>query len=287
MAKAKENTLTKQEELSLGEKIQKMKQIKNKMESGYDLLTEDENKTLQEGEQALQLLISNYYNMARKIAHDHHKKTNTKYDLEDLLQDAISALIKAAYDYDPNKNCRLSTYAYYGITKKVSTAINYQRLVRMPENKMGEYVLISSAQKEYHKLSYEEQKEYQSELEYIYLNVPLDKKEIDIILSNMQAQVSLNASIFDGEGEFMDLLVDQKADKEVTKISNLDEGVIEVLKKLSPFEKDLIAFEYGAYPASMKYSEFLKKHNMTDKQVKSETRKTVRKMRKISEKGKK
>lgn len=283
MLQQRNDKLTKQDELEMGHKIQKMKKLKDRVKSGYDNLTDEENKAIREGEEALEILVSNYYNWARKIAHDHHKKTGTRYSIDDLLQDAISALVEAAYKYDPSKSCRLSTYAYYGITKKVSTAINYQRLVRMPENKMGEYVQISKAQAEYNDLTETEKEKYSSELDYVYKNVDLKKEEVDLILSNMQPQVSLNADIYDGDGELMDLLVDEKAELEVTQYGNLDESIVEILAKLNGYEKDLIAYEFGAFEASMPYSEFQEKYDLTDKKVKSETRKVIRKMKRIAE----
>lgn len=284
MLKQKSANLTKQEELELGVRIQEMKNLKAKIKAGYDGVTEEEIEVVQKGEEALEMLVSNYYNLARKIAHDHHKKTGTRYSIEDLLQDAISALVQAAYDYDPGKNCRLSTYAYYGITKKVSTTINYQRLVRMPENKMGEYITISKAQREYNNLTHDEQSKYRNELDYVYQNVEdLSKEEVDLILSNMQPQVSLNADIYDGDGELMDLLVDERAAAEVTQYGEIDDKIVQVINKLNNYERDLIAFEFGAYPASMPYSEFQEKYDLTDKKVKSETRRAIRKMKKIAE----
>ena len=99
----------------------------------------------------------------------------------------------------------------------------------------------------------------------------------------MQPQVSLNADIYDGDGELIDLLVDEKAELEVTQYSNLDESIIEIMAKLNSYEKDLIAYEFGAFEASMPYSEFQEKYDLTDKKVKSETRKVIRKMKRIAE----
>lgn len=282
MKQLKDN-LTKEEELNLGFQIQEMKNLKEKLETGHADLTDEENKVIQDGENALEQLVGNYYNLARKIAHDHHKKTGTRYSIEDLLQDAVSALVEAAYKYDPYKNCRLSTYAYYGITKKVSTTINYQRLVRMPENKMGEYIEISKAQKAYRDLTPEESEKYASELDYIYEESGVSKEEVDLILENMQPQVSLNADIYDGDGELMDLLVDEDSAKEVVQYGDIDDNIFNLLKKLNDYEKNLLSYEFGAFPASMPYSEFQQKYDLTDRKMKTEVRKVIRKMRRSVE----
>jgi len=283
MIEERNDELTKDEELELGRKIQKMKKIKERMASGYDKLTKEESCAISEGEEALEILTLNYCNLARKIAHDYHKKTKTKYSIEDLIQDAMSALIKAALDFDPAKNCKLSTYAFYGISKEVSKTINLQRLVRMPENRMGQYVQISNAQKEFNELPIEEQQKYSNELEYIYLNVDIKKEDVDLILSNMQQHVSLNSPLFEGKGEFVDMLVDEQAEQEVVQFGNIDQKLTDIIEKLNQFERDLLAFDSGLFPASLSYTKFLEKHKITDKKAKAETRKVIRKMRKMAE----
>lgn len=285
MIKHRNDNLTKEQELAYGEKIQKMNAIKKVEGYDFDKLTQDERKTVLDGEEALEILTSNYINLARQIAHKHHKRTGTRYDLEDLLQDAISALIESACTYDPSKNCRLSTHAFYGITKKVSTTINFQRLVRLPENKMGEYIEITNAQKAYSLLTEEEKSKYDSELDYVYKNVgTIKKSEVDLILENMQPQVSLNTEIYDGDGQLMDVLADENAENEIRRTEQLDKGLEKIIKELTPFQRDLIAYEFEVYPPSMPYEKFLEVHQINDKKVKSEIRKTITKMSNIAKK---
>lgn len=283
MLKQRNDNLTKDEELELGRKIQAMKEIKTRIEAGYDNTTKEERRTIIEGEDALELLISNYYNLARDIAHKHHKRTGTRYAIEDLLQDAISALVTAAYNYDPSKNCKLSTYAFYGITKKVSSTINYQRLVRMPENKMGEYVQITKAQKAFNDLEEEEQEKYTDELSYVYENVDLKKSEVDLILRNMQPAVSLNAQINEGSTEMLHLIEDDRSHLETARVEIMESEVGDVIKELNDYERDLVAFEFGAFPASMSYQEFADKHGYTKRKMNIETKKVLKKMREIAE----
>ena len=285
MIQQRKDKLTKEEELNLGQAIQKMRAIKEKNNYDFDSLNEEEKEMVVKGDESLEILTGNYINLARKIAHLHHKRTGTRYDIEDLLQDAIIALIESAREYDPSKDCKLGTYAYYRITKKVSSTINYQRIVRMPENKMGEYMLITKAQKEYNDLSDKEKGKYKNELDYVYENVgDLKKEEVDLILENMQPQVSLNANIYDGEGELMDIIVDENSEIEIKSPAALDRNLECIINQLTPFQKDLIAFEFEAFPASMPYSDFLETYNLTDKKAKRETRKVVTVMSNIAKK---
>lgn len=118
MIKQRNDNLTKEEELQLGEKIQAMKKIKARIKAGYDKVSQEEQRIINEGDEALEILIGNYYNLARDIAHKHHKRTGTNYDIEDLLQDAISALVEAAYDYDPAKIVNLALTPFMVLPKR-------------------------------------------------------------------------------------------------------------------------------------------------------------------------
>lgn len=284
MIKQRDDKLTKDEELELGHKIQAMKELKVRMDAGHTKLTQEENRVLVEGEHAFEMLVGNYYNLARDIAHRHHRRTGTRYEIEDLLQDAIGALCEAAYDYDPGKNCKLSTYAFYGITKRVSTTINYQRLVRMPENKMIEYSKILKAQQDYAQLVDDEQIEDISELEYIYDNVgDLKKEEVDLILTNMQPQVSLNAIVGENGGsELMGLIPSEKEFSYQKKYDDLDDSILEVLSRLSEEEVDLLSYEFEAIPERIPYEEFLRIHELTDRRARTQIRRAVRKMRSVA-----
>lgn len=283
MIKHKDDKLTKEEELELGRKIQKMNVIlESKPE---DKRTKEDKKIILDGEEALSLLVSNYINLARSITHKMHSKTGTKYDIEDLMQDAISALIESAKDYNPEKNCKLGTYAYYGITKRVSSSINYQRLVRMPENKMGDYIKITDAQKEYNLLKEEEKSKFRNELDYVYKTAGLKKSEVDLILENMQPQVYLNSSSPSFEGtELIDILADERKDEMKERVEGLDPEVERIIQELTPFQRDLVAYEFGVFSPSVQYSEFLSINDLDDKKVKNLTRKTITVMTNLAKK---
>lgn len=284
MIKQREDNLTKEEELALGRKVQAMQKVKARLEDPIHEITDEEILILEEGNEAFEILVGNHYNLARQAAHKYHQRTGTKYSIEDLEQDAILALVEATITFNPDKNCRLSTHAYYGITKKVTSTINYQRLVRLPENKMGDYIKISNAQKAYQGLTEEEQAKFNDELDYVYKHVDISEENVNIILRNMQPQVSLNAPIYEEEGELVDTLVDEGAGEEVANAGQIDERILQVLKKLSLYEKDLIAFEYGLYPSSMELEEFKTQYGLTDKEVEREVKKVKKKLKKIGSK---
>lgn len=284
MIKQRNDKLTKEEELELGRRIQEWQKVEAQIEAGHDMIDNAE-EIIQEGKEAFEILVSNHYNLARKIAHRHHKRTGTRYAIDDLLQDAITALCEATYTYDPAMDCRLSTHAYYRITKEVTTSINKQRLVRLPENRMGQYSDILKLKDEYQSLVTEGKVNGITELQYIYDNADISREDIDIILNNMTPTVSLNATIADSDSEVGDYIESNETyyDVDDVELSDLDTNLLTILEQLSPMERDLVAYEYGAFPASMEYSDFLVKYDMTDRKVKLATTRTLRKMRKIAE----
>lgn len=283
MIKHVNDNLTKDEEIELGWTIQAGIIAQHQLELG-NYSDDNEKKRLEmqvDGKlNAVEILSRNHYNMARKIAHSYKKSTGTRYPIEDLMQDAITELVDATYRYNPAMNCRLSTFAYQRISKKVSTEINKQRIVRLPENKMGEYLQITRAKTDYSYLEDPEMTEY----DYIIETTGLNPIEIDIIMNNMQPTVSLNTTIKDSENELGDSLdLDMPDDYIITDYKDLDVSLVKVLKQLSQKERDLIAFEFNAFQPTLSYSEFLVKYNMDDQGVTRETRRAIRKMKKCAE----
>lgn len=284
MIKQLNDNLTKDQEIELGRKVQAGLDAKEKLKGAN--LSDSEIETLMaishEGDMAHEQLVGNYINLARQIAHKHHSRTGTQYSIEDLIQDAILALCEAAYTFDPEKNCKLGTHAFYGISKKVSTTINSMRLVRLPENKMGEYLQILRAEKAWADMPADEQ--VQDKTDFIAEFTGLSRTEIELINSIMLSSVSLNTTVNENNGELIDLMgAEETYESENYRYEDLDPSLVEILRKLTPMERDLVAYEFDTFPASMEYSDFLVKYNWTDKDINRETRKVIRKMRKIAE----
>lgn len=284
MIKQRNDNLTKEQELELGRKVQNMRSYTQEEGYDYEMLSQEEKLLVNEGFEAMEILVGNYINLARDIVHKHHKKTGTRYEFEDLLQDAISALIEATCSYDPDKNCRLSTHAFYGITKRVSSTINYQRLVRLPENKMGNFVEITRSQREYQNLSEEDKKKYKNELDFVYKNTKVKKEDVDIILTNMQPQVSLNAVMFENKGEILDTLKDESSERELKKVEKIDPNLERILKYLNEYQLDLIAFEFEVIEPSMSYADFMAKFALTERDFSREIRRVVTYMSNLAKK---
>lgn len=281
------DNLTKEDELELGRQIQAYLKAEEDVKTAKDSEKEELFEIIRVGQAAYEKLVGNYINLARDIAYRHHRKTGTRYSSEDLIQDALWALCSAAYTYDPSKNCKLSTHAYYAITKKVSVRINQERFVRLPENKMGEYYEIKKAEAAWKELSDEEKAKVDLD-DFIVETTGLPQQEIDLIFSIMRPIISLQAPINElGTGELQDLVADPESGQleYIDNYSELDNPeLVELLRGLTPFERDLIAFEYNAFPPSVSFQDFLVKYNMNDTDITRETRKAIRKMKRVAAK---
>lgn len=256
--------LTKVEELELGYKIRCMMDLRK---AGFTGVNEYES-IFTEGEEAVEELSSNYYNLVRNIAYKLHRRTGTRCLVEDLIQDGIYGLLKSTYKYDISKNCTLGTYAYYGITKEISTSINYHRLIRMPENKMSEYNEILKVKANYKLLNDEEKMLYPTKMDYIYSSTSdIGEEEVDLIIGNMQPSLSLNT---DGNDKRKDELITSIEDKDSeNQFRNLEvlSDLEVVLNGLSEYDKNLISYEFGIVKPTIPYEEFKVKYKLTDRQI--------------------
>lgn len=282
MVQHRDDNLSKEDELELGRRIQAGEKAKEDIKEAIS--TEEKNALQQvilDGEDALYILTSNYINLARRIAHNYHKKTGTNYPIEDLIQDAFAGLMHAANTYDPSMNCKLSTHAYYRISKEVSTKINMQRFIRLPENKMGEYNKLNQAEREWNNMVGDKPEL----MDYLIEETGLSKTEIDLIYSVIRPVVSLQTPVNDdNSSELLDLVEDSNETFDMAEsFKELDsDRLIEVLSKLSDYERDLLSFEYNAFPATMDIDDFLVSYNMEGADLTKEARKVVNKLKKFA-----
>lgn len=292
LIKERNDNLTKEQELELGRLIQARNVAQIMIEEDPSRPDKEELlEVITKGDEAHETLFLNHVNLARKIAHTLHRRTASRVPIEDVIQDALIGLSEATYKYDPSKNCKLTTHAYYGISKRVSVELNKGRFVRMPENQHGVLVKINKAKREY----IEEEIEG-DEIEFIVERSGVPIGEVNLILSNMQPTVSLNAPIGDdNQGQLLDFvntegglsfgIGDHAAEFESeTSANDISNAILkDMLETLDEKELDILAFEYGAFPPSMSYDEFLVSYNMTDRQFTSAARRLIRKLKKVAE----
>lgn len=278
MLKGIKKDFDKEEELRLGGLIQAGQLAQEKLDSG-EKLTKEEIKqltqTVNEGKDAHNVLFETHIALANKLALKMARQTQTSYSVEDLEQDAYLALSEAANTYDPSKNCVLTTHAYYKITKALSVKINKMRPVRLPENRMGDYLHITKAEAEFMQIN-NGFVDNDKMLDYVVEKTGLTKEVIALIKQTMKGSVSLNAPLGEDGGEFGDLIRDEKA----TSYEIENPILADILSGLSSFEQDVLAFEAEVGIPSMNLDEFLVKYNMSKEELQKKGKQIIHSLKK-------
>lgn len=278
MLKGIKKDFDKEEELRLGGLVRAGQLAQAKLDEN-DNLTKKEinelNKIIDEGKEAHNILFETHIALANKLALKMARQTQTAYSVEDLEQDAYLALSEAANTYDPSKNCVLTTHAYYKITKALSVKINKMRPVRLPENRMGDYLHITKAEAEFLQMN-NGIIDNDKMLDYVVETTGLTKEVIALIKQTMKGSVSLNAPLGEDGGEFGDLIKDETATSH--EIEN--PVLADILSTLSPFELDVLAFETEVGNPSMKLEDFLVKYNMSKEELQKKGKQIIRLLKK-------
>lgn len=283
MLKGTKKTITKEQELLLGAVIQDGLAAQRKIEEA-DELTIDEltrlERLVESGKTAHDYLFETHIPLANRLARKIQKQTNTSYPLEDLEQDAYFALSEAANTYDPSHDCVLTTHAYYKITKALSVTVNKMRPVRLPENKMGDYLHITKAEQKYIQ-AHNGIVDPEEMLQFVIDETGLPRETISLIKQTMKGAVSLNAPLSEDGGEFGDLIKDENVVKPVIE----NDLLANIISELTPFEQDVIALDMQVGTPSVKLEDFLVSYNMSMEDLHKQSKKIVRALKKQMKKG--
>lgn len=254
--------LTKEQELEYGKKI-------------YEYVTsEKDGKTLSKAEKEelkksaneahLKLFENNLalaYNLANKMYNQVTDVSN--YEKEDLQQDVIIILNKAIWGYNPNKNCKLSTYITPIIKRDLSRVIHTNRLIRVPNNVNYQYMVIKRARKRYNELL-EKNEIKMSEMEYVLATEKITREQYFDTLTTYQDMSYFEFQVDEDNPNLkLEGLLGQtdKMCNDVVFNDYLDD-IID--SKLTKEERELIYYEYGANEKSSNWKEFLLENNYTE-----------------------
>lgn len=271
---------TKEEELEFGRVIQEGLKAQELLDSDASAdLTKEEKLELEkkshEAELARYELFEANISFANHLANKYLRTTQTRYSLSDLAQDAYAALYDSTRTYDPKKNCVLRTHAYYRIAKALSVTVNKMRTVRLPENKMGDYLEITRAEKAYSDM-HNGVINLQDQRDYVVKVTGISSDMVSLIKGTLLGAISLNAPLGEDGGEFGDLIEDSDANSHLIQ----NEILSELIGELSQYERDLIAFEMAVGRSSMTLEEFMSAHSLTPEAVSKEAKRVVRAMKK-------
>lgn len=150
--------LSKEEELYLGGLIQNMLKanatLKELSVGGENSLSKDESlhldETVRKGVIAVEKLVEANVDLVRGRAHAFKSRYPGAPEIDDLIQEGMTGLMTAVYKYDPAQGNKFSTLAYYWIIQAIGRGTNKTgRLVRLPENRVSDFINISRVRTEF------------------------------------------------------------------------------------------------------------------------------------------
>ena len=272
-----ENSMTKEEELAQGVIVQRGLEAEELLSSGTAPKEQIEElmELVHAGELAQEYLFDTHIKLAKNRAKWMSRQTGTRYSIEDLNQDAYIALSLAIRTYDPSRNCRLSTHAYRKITKTLSVSINKMRSVRLPENRMGDYLHINKAEAEYISINGGNIDPWEMQ-EFVIEKTGLSKEVIATIKSAISGSISINTPISEDGGEFGDLLQD---DETIEEKDIQNQELLGLLCKLSQEQQDILAYEFGLGKPSVPLEVYMKENTLSRSDVTKASKRLIKEIK--------
>lgn len=169
---------------------------------------------------------------------------NTGLETDDLIQEGMLGLLKAAEKYDPRRGTRFGTLAVWWIRQSIGRAVaNTGRAVRLPVNRGWR---VSQLRRMAAQLAQENGAE--PTVEAIARKAEMPAHAVAEMLRDGQAVISLEASATDPEDRTVwERIADDTAlDPEELAIEHsLTDAVAESLARLDPREAELLRLRFG------------------------------------------
>ncbi len=251
----------------------------------YPLLTPKEEKALtkkmREGDiKARSKLIESNLRLVIKIA---KKYQGQGLDLIDLIEEGNLGLIKAVDKFEPDINCRFSTYATWWIKQAIERAImNQTRVIRLP-------VHVSDDIKKLYRETFEFYQEFKREPTVEELSDRLEMSvEYVLRLLNYAKKIASMDSPLNEEEDFSlnDTIEDERVTPPETLIENIDtaDKVKKIVSMLDEKERKIITMRYGLDGGIPQTLEVIGKvFNVTRERIRQIEMKALSKLKKLIE----
>ncbi len=128
---AKFPLLTPEEEITCGRAVQAMRLVLEANPDGP--YTKAERRTLRLGNKAKDRLITGNLRWAFTVARKFLPLATT-LTFDDLVQEAVLGLMRAAEKFDPERGYKFSTYSYWWLRQGVNRGLAADRMIRLPSN---------------------------------------------------------------------------------------------------------------------------------------------------------
>ena len=244
--------LSAEEEKRLGEKIQTGKAVREKMKKTGASLSKEEEKVCTEGKTALKKLILCNIPLGIYFANKYAAKyPEIGLSLDDISQEALMGVMKAAERYDPKADCKFSTYAAFWIGQTIRRAIEDKAdAIRKPASAHSWARLV-------HKIEGETNGTLDAAA--IAEIAGLTEEEVVFIRElDRQKIMSMDQSFFDDDDD------DQSYHETIASSANIEEEAAgnmehEMLGKLirmipDPDTRDIMLMHLGMYGSGMLFS---------------------------------
>lgn len=273
--------LTKDEELSLGRKIQA---YYFSLENPEDFKRKELELIRSEGLDAIDALVASNVGLVYNIAKKFKLKFPAGPDLEDIVSMGTIGLIVAVKKYDPSRNNKFSTVAYHWIHQSIEREVNKtSRMIRLPENRIIDFTRINSVMRDYEESGLPEGK---TAYEVLNEELGLSKRVVQNILDVAYGHTSLNQHVSDGSDsprELGDIIAEGSSSLNNTMsvenmvIANESMSILyNELSDLSPLKRIIVAAQFSLNDGE---------HSSTPQQIREDHQLSPSKYRRLLNEG--
>jgi len=279
--------LERQEEIKLGEKVQKMMEVieqgrrsinKSALVDKTKMSCEEIQHILKEGQKAMQRMIEANLKLVVYVA---KRYQNLGLEMSDLIQEGNLGLERAVEKFNPKMGYRFSTYAFWWIRQAIIRAI-YRKAnnIRLPIHTHEKISRIKKVIEDFYRKngSYPNKATLSSLLNMKpdilerYLKIDYKTKSINEFISEKQ------------EKELQDFIKDNGISPEDYTIENeLKEFVESLLQELTPEEQKVIRLKYGLGRKKLSTYEIGKYLDICQKSVRKLEKSALKKLSKYKE----
>lgn len=239
---AKYPLLTAEQEIQLGRRVMKWRELKNLERS----LTKEEQRQFKGGERARQRFIQSNLQLVVHVARKYDRRQNKTLEFMDLIQEGNIGLARAVELFDPTRGYKFSTYAYWWIRQGITRALIMQdSIIRLPSS-LHEllYKINRAAQDLGHELGRE------PSLCELAQAIQMDQQEMAAMLKRAYRVTSLDQKIQETDnGSVIDMIADPNClEDDVTRSQEIVEMMDYFGKYLDETTKEVLTARNLATP---------------------------------------